>query len=251
MTQNMRTTCYRCYRPQPHCLCSHITEHDNQTHFVFLMHPKEAKKQRLGTGRMSYASLKNSTIIVEENPDDSETFRDMLSEESNDCYLLYPGDDALILGTNQGRALGEKIKRHRKDLVFFILDATWPCAKKMMRLSHQLKDMNKVTFPAVHRSEFLIKHQPDIACLSTIESVFHTLNYLNDDGIEDLETTRFLDPFHAMIAFQQKCASDPTIPSNRGQKREGVVKEQRVRPKTHRLFFWDVNKSHVGQRKLP
>lgn len=236
----MRSTCYECYRPAVNCLCHHIKKLRNKTHFVFLMHPKEAKKQRLGTGRMSYASLSKASIIVEENPDHSQEFIKLLSDQRRRCYLLYPGEDAVELG--QGHSLVSR----DQNLTLFILDATWPCAKKMMRLSRYLKSMDKITFSESHRSQFLIKHQPDQACLSTIESVFHTLNYLNVDGLENVNTNHFLDPFHAMIDFQQKCATDPNIPSNRGQKRQVPIKTQRVRPKTHRLFFWDINKSKVG-----
>jgi DTW domain-containing protein YfiP len=206
------------------------------------MHPMEAKKQRLGTGRMTLATLDNSDIIVEENPDDSQIFKNYLNDPALNCYLLYPAQDAIDLSSSQITELTPV----KKQNVFFILDATWPCAKKMMRLSTQLKKMNKVSFNEDYQSEFLIKHQPDHACLSTIESVYHTLNLLHDAKLEDVSLNHFLDPFRALIAFQMKCATDPNIPSNRGRKREKAITKQRVRPKTHRLFFWDVNKSQKG-----
>ena len=56
--------CYRCFRPVKACLCKHITPIDTGIKFVFLMHPKEAYRQRTGTGRLANISLIDSEIIV-------------------------------------------------------------------------------------------------------------------------------------------------------------------------------------------
>ena len=241
-----RLTCFTCFRPKPLCLCCEIAPLPTKTHFVLLMHPKEAKKQKLGTGRMTLASLPNSQLIVAENPDNDEKFVSLLENSHNQCFLLYPGADALNLSQSETTSYFDYQNR---NVIFFILDATWPCAKKMMRLSSCLKTMDKVTFPPEHQSQFLIKHQPDLACLSTIESVYHTLNSLQQIKVEECETTDFLKPFQAMIRYQITCATDPSIPSNRGHKRKETIVKQRIRPKTHRLFFWDTKKSPIGRKE--
>ena len=48
-----RDTCYRCFWPQALCWCPSITPMATRTRFVFLMHPKEFKKERANTGRLT------------------------------------------------------------------------------------------------------------------------------------------------------------------------------------------------------
>ncbi len=52
-----RPWCQRCHRPGSTCLCEEVTTLQVRTKFVFLMHPKEAKKTKNGTGRMAHLGL--------------------------------------------------------------------------------------------------------------------------------------------------------------------------------------------------
>ena len=60
----MAEKCYHCFRPKETCYCKDILPFDTEIHFVFLMHPKEAYKQKTGTGRLASLSLKNSEILI-------------------------------------------------------------------------------------------------------------------------------------------------------------------------------------------
>ena len=46
----MSEMCYKCFKPKSACLCSYTKEIDPGIKFVLLMHQKEAKRQRTGTG---------------------------------------------------------------------------------------------------------------------------------------------------------------------------------------------------------
>ena len=70
----MAERCIRCFRPLSTCLCSYTKEFDSQIKFVFLMHPKEAKKQRTGTGRLAKNYLIDSEILVGVDFTQKETF---------------------------------------------------------------------------------------------------------------------------------------------------------------------------------
>ena len=60
----MSYRCPDCFRPESNCLCAYTKQIDSGIKFVFLMHPKEAKRQRTGTGRLSRITLKDSEIIM-------------------------------------------------------------------------------------------------------------------------------------------------------------------------------------------
>jgi len=64
MKKTNRSVCYNCYRPQTSCMCSYITPIETNTRFVILMHPKEFKKTKNGTGHFTNLSLKNCESYV-------------------------------------------------------------------------------------------------------------------------------------------------------------------------------------------
>ena len=60
----MSDRCWRCFRPVRFCLCKYAEPVDAGVKFVLLMHPKEAKRERTGTGRIAHVSLVDSEILV-------------------------------------------------------------------------------------------------------------------------------------------------------------------------------------------
>ena len=199
-----RETCYHCYRPLKLCLCSRVNPIQTATKFVILMHPKEFKKTKNGTGRLTHLSLPNSELFIDVDFTDHTAINALLENPNNLCYLLYPGAGSLHLNA-------EKIDLHNKQLVIFILDSTWPCSMKMLRLSKNLQRLPKLSFTHTKSSQFQIKEQPKDFCLSTIESTLTILELLNAHGIETIEKSQFepfLDPFLSMVEYQIGCISN-------------------------------------------
>jgi len=252
-----RETCYNCWRKQSLCFCDHIRSFPTKTEFVLLMHPKEAKKQKLGTGRMTHAALEHSQIISDVNLDENRQMQKLLADPSRYVMLLYPATDAVAIDGHQNipDQLQAPLCEQGKTLTLLLLDATWPCAKKMMKLSTCLHDLPKVSFSKTYAGRFLIKHQPHENCLSTLETIYYCIQGLKEMGYESelaLDKTNpennLFELMDKMIQFQIKCATDPSIPSTRGTKSKKKPTEVRVRPKRHRLFYYDIEKSPVGAK---
>jgi DTW domain-containing protein YfiP len=257
-SETRRRWCLTCRRKMETCLCHALKPFESTTIISLLMHPKEAKKQRLGTGHLSHAILKNSRTFSEVNLDEDREFQKFLKEPDLFHMLLYPATDAWPI---DGNIFSDRTQENLvspvpkgKKLVLHVLDATWPCAKKMMRVSQILKDMPKVSFCQNYRSRFLIKHQPHEACLSTIETLYYCLESLKGQGLEPQlqeKHQNLLNTLDALVQFQVKCEHDPDIPSSRGRKPQGKghLKEARIRAKKNRLFYWDIKRSPVGRGK--
>lgn len=199
----MRTTCYTCYRPTELCLCATIQPIQTETKFVILMHPKEFKKTKNGTGHLTHLSLPNSQLYVGDDFTHHNAVNLLINDQNNLCYVLYPGKKSLPLNA-------QRIETQRKQLVIFIIDGTWPCSVKMLRLSHNLQQLPKLSFTHTKISQFQIKEQPKDFCLSTIESTLTILELLTAHELERIEEEafkRFLDPFLAMVAYQIECIS--------------------------------------------
>lgn len=234
----MRTNCYVCLRPEVACLCHSIKAFDTNAQFVFLMHPKELKKEKAATGRLTHLSLTNSMVFDGVNFTDHEKLNQLIHHPQNFVVVLYPGDEAKNL--SHGEFYHDEVKH--KKLVIIVIDGTWATAKKMMKLSLNLHSLPRLCFTPEKPSEFLIKQQPHELCLSTIESVHMLIQNLKSLKFEQCEGEDvLLTLFRQMRDFQLKCASDP----NRAGYRRGNYKlpSERRPPKMtgRKLFFEEKN----------
>jgi len=187
-------------------MCEYIHTVKTNTKFVILMHPKEFRKTKNGTGHFTNLSLKNSEIFIGIDFSNDEKINKMINDENNSCYLLYPSDDSIKLNT-------QTISTTKQNIVF-ILDSTWPCSRKMLRLSKNLQKLTKISFVHSKSSAFKIKTQPNDYCLSTIESTLCVLELLNKHGIENIKSSdfdTFLMPFEKMVEYQVECSKEKQI----------------------------------------
>lgn len=206
-----RDLCLTCNRSKATCFCKYTKPFDTRTRFVILMHPKEYKRQRTGTGRVTRLSLTGSMLFVGEDFTHHAQLNALLADETLYPMLLFPGEKALNLST----ALPSEMTA-RVPLVI-IIDATWASARKIVRLSENLAPLRRVTFDCKDPSGFVIKRQPDPAALSTIEATFHILDIFNEKGFEDLGQRHhaLLETLATIVDFQLRCAADPNLPSHR------------------------------------
>lgn len=176
-------------------MCSHIRSISTNTKFVILMHPKEFKKVKNGTGHLTHLSLPHSELFV--GIDFTNHARINAILKTHQSYILYPSKEAINLSQTPLHV--------SSPMAIFIIDSTWACALKMMRLSQNLHGLSHISFEPTKRSEFQIKEQPFEYCLSTIESTHCVLELLHKWKIEQIKEAQlegFLNPFHTMIHYQ-------------------------------------------------
>ena len=193
-------------RPLSTCICEHISALETKTRFIILMHPKEYIKEKNGTGHMTQLQLENSEIIVGVDFTNNKRVNELLTKEKSASFLLYPGKDNFNLSVRSSSEINSFIGNNAN---IFILDGTWPCARKMLSLSKNLQNLKRVSFDNKIESKFIIKQQPAPLCLSTIESVYTVLNLLKDGNLEQCQTEGFLLPFEKMISYQLGYILDP------------------------------------------
>lgn len=200
------------------------------------MHPKEYKKERNGTGRMTQLQLQNSEIIVGVDFTKNGRVNEILAEESSSSFLLYPGEDTFNLSVKKGP---ETVSFLGENPQIFILDGTWPCAKKMMKVSTNLQALKRVSFDNKIESKFIIKQQPAPLCLSTIESVYTVLNILNTGGTENCKTKDFLLPFEKMIENQIDYMLNPSSQNYRPNSTGIITKKNHYKKNTQRNVVFE------------
>lgn len=176
------------------------------------MHPKEFKRQRTGTGRLTRLSLQNSELLVGEDFSDNERLNATLRDSSHEPLLLFPGETALNLS-----AAAFPITQAGRLPLVIILDATWASARKMLRLSRNLQPLRRISFAIDGISRFVIKRQPNAAALSTIEAAYRILEIFEENHVEALGGKHhgLMETLGAIVDFQLRCAADPNLPSHR------------------------------------
>jgi DTW domain-containing protein YfiP len=188
-------------------MCGHVRGVETRTRFVILMHPKEFKKIKNGTGHLTRLSLPNSELHIGVDFSSHTRVNALIADPENHCMLLYPGDESLCLNERSISVQG-------KANVVFVLDATWDCSKTMLKVSHNLARLQRISFHATKRSAFEIKQQPEAYCLSTIESVQTVMELMTLQGDETIDAEAledFLNPFKAMIAYQKSCIAEDGV----------------------------------------
>lgn len=228
--------CYECFRSKKACLCNEIESFETKTKIVILIHPKEAKKQRVGTGRLTQKSLTNSMMIMGVDFTNDNLVNQLINDPKKKSFLLYPGEEAINLSQNEIFPVEDD-----KENVIFVLDGTWPCAKKMLRESDNLQKLPRVCFDSTIRSRFSIKHQPAQNCLSTIESVSFLLSELERQDAESLQggANKMVELLDKIVEYQRECAADPEKPGYRRKPYSNQNhRESFVRAKS-RVFYYD------------
>ena len=198
MKKANRSICYNCYRPHTSCMCRHIIPIATNTRFVILMHPKEFKKTKNGTGHFTNLSLKNCEIHVGIDFTEHSAINHIINDPSNICYTLYPHESSINLNK-------EPIGKEKRNTVIFLIDSTWPCSRAILTASPNIDALQKVSFSHTEVSKFIFKEQPKEYCLSTMESTLCVLRLLNTHQIEKIENKKldhFLLPFEKMVEYQ-------------------------------------------------
>jgi len=184
-------------------MCKYIDTFDTNTKFVILMHPKEYRKTKNGSGHFTNLSLNNCEIHIGIDFTNNDKINNIINNKNNSCYVLYPSNDAINLNKHS-------IKQDNKTNVLFLVDSTWGCAKSILNRSKNIKSLQKMSFTHTKKSNFTIKKQPKNYCLSTMETTLCVLELLNKHKIENIQQKNldnFLKPFEKMIEYQITCAS--------------------------------------------
>lgn len=200
-----RHLCSTCLHPEFSCYCATINTFDPQAQFVILIHPIEFQR-RIATGRMAHLILQNSVLIRGHDFSENMQVNSILQDQKNHCVILYPHQSALNLSEQSSL---KNIFPQNKNLVVFVIDGTWATARQMMRQSENLQKVPKVCFTPKTKSNFRVRKQPDVHCLSTIEAIHEFIEVAGDSFSFDKSKRShdsLLSAFNSMVEKQIECA---------------------------------------------
>lgn len=177
--------------------------------FIILIHPHEAKRS-VATGRMAHLSLPNSLLIQGIDFTLNSEVNRIISDENNISLVLYPGKKSKNLsaiGADEKR----KIFGDGKSVTIFVIDGTWRTAKKILRRSENISQLDQICFKPERPSGFKVRKQPKSHCYSTLEAISTVLGIMGNPDYQSL-----LNAFSYMVKqqleFIERKASPRFIP---------------------------------------
>ncbi len=216
-----RPFCLKCLRSERSCLCERIQPFSTSVDFVILMHEMEWRRRlTTGTGLLTHLCLRNSQLAVGVDFGKEPKVLQVLENSHLFPCLLFPGEDAQLVSKPQvARSL--VTAADGKRIVVFLIDATWSCAKKILRLNPFLQELPKLSFSTERLSEYRFKRQPRSECLSTIESVHEFLGTLCGTELaiaRPEHLAHLMDLFRRHVDFQDGFSPGSALPSTLANK---------------------------------
>lgn len=193
-SDSKRKHCPDCCRPQTVCWCVHlpVPRIQTRTKIILLQHPLEEKRS-IRTARMLELGLAEGCCTVYQGhtfPGSCPALSSLL--DSPHTLVLYPGPGSQDLDTLQGEDQGEG-----RNVI--ILDGTWDQARKIWNANPALHKVRRVSLSLQSPSEYVVRTQPMVGCLSTLETAAHTVARL-EGRMEIVEP--LLGPLRAMCNIQ-------------------------------------------------
>lgn len=165
-----RRRCYRCWRPEPLCLCARLPRVDTATALHVLQHPRESKHPfntarllRLMLPRLQLHTAYGGLTGRLETP---------LSLPP-DAAVLYPTPGAVPLASLPAAVL---------PTTLLLLDGTWAQSKRLYADNPWLHSLRHVRLHPEQPSNYRIRSEPRPDYVSTLEAVASALRILEPDN---------------------------------------------------------------------
>ena len=183
-----REMCYRCFRAAKVCICANVPRVANRTGVIVLQHHRE-QLHPIGTTRIAHLGLQQVSVVIARRQALLQCHVDLPPKTG----LLYPGANATNLQDLDSQDYPDNL---------VAIDGTWFQAKQLVRANAWLQHLPRYSLKPNVPSQYRIRRQPQLQCLSTIEAIVHALKLIEPET-EGLE--KLLDVFHLMVDRQIEC----------------------------------------------
>lgn len=201
-----RDICPSCRRPAITCLCPLVRPFFIPIPFVILIHPRESREHKTGTGRLTHLCLENSRILTGIDFTDDPNIHKLLDDPSYAPAVLFPSREPVPLDD----AYFSDLQVSGRTPLIFVIDGTWIGARKMLKLSRNLDALPRICLIPEQPSRFKIKHQPHPWCLSTIEAVHNLIEIFDRRGLVETDGRHgvLLEVLDGLVGRQARFAAD-------------------------------------------
>ncbi|KAL0485671.1 DTW domain-containing protein [Acrasis kona] len=187
--------CERCLRAR--CVCDFLPESALSTNYtknmkiIVLQHPSEAKEYK-NTVNLMKVCLNNVYILNGSRFKSDGGIWDQACADKDGTFLLFPNKNAIDVKNLYNDVAPDDRPNVIRQLV--VIDGTWNSCRRIYGKNFDiLNSMRKLCIYPETPSNYRIRKQPNINCLSTIEAVAYVLLIAEQDQNLYDELTRPLD----------------------------------------------------------
>ena len=183
--ETCREMCFRCFRAAKVCICQHIPSVANKTGVIVLQHHRE-RLHPIGTARIARLGFQQVSVLIAKRQQALHCQVDPPPKTG----LLYPGPTSTDLAVMQPEQCPENL---------VVIDGTWLQAKQLYKSNTWLHNLPRYCLKRDQPSQYRIRRQPGVECLSTIEALVHAMKLIEPEtkGLDEL-----LDVFNLMVDRQ-------------------------------------------------
>jgi DTW domain-containing protein YfiP len=182
---------------------------------LVLQHPREHDKA-IGTARIAALSLPQAEVAVGVDFQNHPRVRALLADPSYPPVLLYPGPHAKDLTREPPQG----------PVTLVVIDGTWHQARSLVRKNPWLNALPHYSLMPDAPSEYRIRREPALHCVSTIEALAQALGAL--EGEPERFQRALMAPFRAMVERQLEYAAQSAGGRVRRKRRRNVVAMSRL-----------------------
>jgi DTW domain-containing protein YfiP len=199
---NSRTTCARCLRPQPTCLCALVRPTAHLTEVLVLQHPQE-QRQAKNSVALLRLSLARCEVVVGERfaP---EALQTLLLRPGRELRLLYPDVAASPTLTPASAAAAMPLA----PLRLVVIDATWRKSLRMLLEHPALAALPRLALDAPVPTRYrAIRAARRADQVSTLEATVQALAMLEGPAFDAAPLLDAFGRFEAGVAARQRPAA--------------------------------------------
>ncbi|MFM2121476.1 MAG: hypothetical protein RL722_2944 [Pseudomonadota bacterium] len=199
---NSRTTCARCLRPQPTCLCALVHPTAHLTEVLVLQHPQE-QRQAKNSVALLRLSLARCEVVVGERfaP---EALQALLLRPGREPRLLYPDVAASPRLTPASAAAAMPLA----PLRLVVIDATWRKSLRMLLEHPALAALPRLALDAPVPTRYrAIRAARRADQVSTLEATVQALTMLEGPAFDAAPLLDAFGRFVAGVAARQRPAA--------------------------------------------
>lgn len=165
--------CQNCVLRESFCVCSklgNLEMHASDLDFTVVVLMNQREKYRSSNTAKVIEKILNAKIFIDGLDDDFIEFQKLVSENLNNCFVLFPSEDALdfpSFARNEKASCSSRLDS-RKTLII-VVDGTWRQAR---RLNQKISpSIPRVKIMPTTLSKFLCRRQTQADRVCTIEAL--------------------------------------------------------------------------------
>ena len=159
------------------CICELAVAIDNALPVYVLQHPDETDHSR-GSAIIAHLCLQHYQCWVAEDFSSHPGLHRLLDHHGDGCLLVYPAPHAETLMNAED---GRRLRKMSDPQCLIFIDANWRKTKKIWHSTPRLQTLAAMRLKLPQPSRYRIRKAPEAAYISTVESIAHSLMWLEND----------------------------------------------------------------------